>query len=82
MSKPRFIMLQALVDNGKHIMGRWISDYSDGELEPFFVSLSEIEFVRFRTANTSWLSLQGHEGPGVAVEGSVEEVAEAIKNAE
>lgn len=81
MSQPRFIMLQALRDNGKHIMGKWISDYAEDELEPFFVSLSEIEFVRIRTAKTSWLFLKVLEGRGIAIGGSVEEIAEAINQA-
>lgn len=81
MSQPRFIMLEALRDKGKHIMGTWISDYAEDELEPFFVSLSEIEFVRFRTAKTSWLFLKVLDGRGIAISGSVEEIAEAINQA-
>lgn len=70
MSGPRFIMLQALQDNGN----------SEKELEPFFVNISQIESVCVRSIHSSWLSLINSEDE-IAISGSVEEIAEAINGA-
>lgn len=80
MSEPCFIMLQALRDNGKYVCGRWINDYSEKELEPFFVNISQIESVYVRSMHTSWLSLSNSEDE-IAISGSVGEIADAINGA-